>query len=65
MEELIKAIEEGKVSDFISSNHYRLSKEEIVELVKAQDYLIWSTLGTDAFKEFCIKLRDELLGRQQ
>ena len=50
--EIKEAILDGHLYDFVSNNEHRLSKYELVEIVKNLDYTAYQNKST-SYEEFC------------
>lgn len=58
-DEVMKAIEEDKLYDFIANNYWRMSKEELKDVLLE---VIWSNDPTDENKEYLLTLLSERWG---
>lgn len=58
--ELLKACRKGNMYDFIASNAYQFTKEELVEILKQTYYAVYQRLG-DQNKEVEQKIPDNLM----
>lgn len=63
--EIKEAILEGHLYDFVSDNQHRLSKSELVDLVKNVDYAAWQKTNcfcepNAEYKQFCEKVIENL-----
>jgi hypothetical protein len=43
MEDFIKALREGKGYDWIANNGWKLTKEELISIIKEYDYAIYES----------------------
>ena len=59
-EELKKAILNDKLYDFISNEGYKLSKDELIQLIKQLDFSAWALLGDNDKKSFNEELINNL-----
>lgn len=60
MDKVIESIRKGDCYDFISNNGYRLSKAELVSIIKEYDYMIHSMDICDDANSMYNKIADEL-----
>lgn len=58
--EIKEAIEKGNLGDFVCNQQHRITKDELVELVKQLDYTIWQQLDEFEYKFFNTQLIENL-----
>lgn len=58
-EEVMKAIEEDRLYDFIANNYWRMSQEELKDVLLE---VIWSNNPTDENKEYLLTCLSERWG---